>query len=303
MTVSRPGILRRWVAGVTADSPSTVDSRRTFIFAPDTAPVLVFRTTETRRSDLLVVGPRTRASYHLGRSVPLCAQIRLRPARARPLLGVPMHQLVDQVVPLGDLWGPAGDRLTATLLDAGTDIDVISGRIGAALLDRLTAQTTNDLARTELLYSAAAGLSGAAGPRPERVGVIARRLSLSERHLRNLFADHVGVSPKRFARIDRVRRVLATADDRGWAELASTFGYYDQSHLTAEFRALMGVPPAAFAAGRLPAARSCSSRVRRSPTDPEDGRADARGEVDADATRVLAPVVSTREQDIRHSEE
>jgi AraC-like DNA-binding protein len=54
-----------------------------------------------------------------------------------------------------------------------------------------------------------------------------------------------------------VRTVLATASDVRWADVATAAGYYDQSHMTAEFRQLMGVPPAAYVAGRLPAARPC----------------------------------------------
>ncbi|MEU8171481.1 hypothetical protein AB0C14_01255 [Microbispora hainanensis] len=38
---------------------------------------------------------------------------------------------------------------------------------------------------------------------------------------------------------------------------AAIEGFYDQSHMTAEFRALMGVPPAAFFAGRLPSLEPC----------------------------------------------
>ncbi len=62
----------------------------------------------------------------------------------------------------------------------------------------------------------------------------------------------------RFARIDRVRTVLA-ADAGGWADIAATAGYYDQSHMTAEFRHFMGVPSAEFTAGRRPAATSCTA--------------------------------------------
>ncbi|MFI7687677.1 AraC family transcriptional regulator [Nonomuraea sp. NPDC049655] len=46
------------------------------------------------------------------------------------------------------------------------------------------------------------------------------------------------------------------ADGR-WADLATAAGYYDQSHMTAEFRTLMGVTPAAFFQGRLPALQPC----------------------------------------------
>jgi hypothetical protein len=63
----------------------------------------------------------------------------------------------------------------------------------------------------------------------------------------------VGLPPKTYARIERVRSVLARFSERDFARLAAELGYYDQSHLTNEFRAVMGVPPAAFADGqRLP---------------------------------------------------
>ncbi len=85
----------------------------------------------------------------------------------------------------------------------------------------------------------------------------ARRLHVSERQLRTLFADGTGLSPKHFARIDRVRNVLAVGCGRRWADVAAATGYYDQSHMTAAFRHLVGVPPAAFVAGRRPVARRC----------------------------------------------
>lgn len=89
------------------------------------------------------------------------------------------------------------------------------------------------------------------------VAATARRLHVSERRLRALFADGVGLSPKHFARIRRVRTVLANASEQRWANVAAVAGYYDQSHMTTEFRHLMGVSPAAFVAGRRPAAWRC----------------------------------------------
>ena len=92
---------------------------------------------------------------------------------------------------------------------------------------------------------------------PAAVQDVARELSVSERPLRNLFAEGVGLSPKHYARIDRVRAVLAHATELASAELAAVTGYYDQSHMTSDFRTLMGVPPRSYFTGRLPAPRSC----------------------------------------------
>jgi AraC-like DNA-binding protein len=54
------------------------------------------------------------------------------------------------------------------------------------------------------------------------------------------------------ARIMRARGVLERARGRSdvdWSSIALEAGYYDQSHLIAEFKELTGLAPAAWAAG------------------------------------------------------
>ena len=248
-----PAGLRRWAGGATV--LESAGPGGPLVHLPDPATSLIFRTTPAGRSDLLVAGPRTRASYHAGKDFPLCLRIRLRPGAARPVLGVAVSELVDRVVGLGELWGDS-DELTTRLAEAGADPGLMLKHLEAALLDRVTAQPPADLARSELARTAAEALADRPGGRREHVPAIARRLAVSERHLRDLFADCVGLPPKRFERIARVRGVLSRGETR-WAQLAATAGYYDQSHMTAEFRTMMGVPPGAFFAGRLPSLEPC----------------------------------------------
>ncbi|WP_242483693.1 AraC family transcriptional regulator [Streptomyces sp. NE5-10] len=94
-----------------------------------------------------------------------------------------------------------------------------------------------------------------AGP---TIGETASRLRSGERRLHLLFTDGTGLSPKRFARIGRVRAVLAAGTGR-WADIAAAAGSYDQSHRTGEFRRFTGVPPAACAPGVRPAATPCTA--------------------------------------------
>jgi AraC-like DNA-binding protein len=96
-------------------------------------------------------------------------------------------------------------------------------------------------------------------PRSAHLPDLARRLSVSERHLRYLLTEGTGLPPKSFARITRLRRALSCGRGRSarLAQLAATVGYYDQSHMTAEFKSMMGVPPGAFFAGQLPAMQPC----------------------------------------------
>ncbi|MER6950081.1 helix-turn-helix domain-containing protein [Nonomuraea sp. NPDC000554] len=224
---------------------------------PDTAATVAFRTVADGTGDLFVLGPRTRASYLMPKNVPHCVTLRLSPGRARPLLGLPMSELVDRIVPLRELWGAQADLLAGELTElvssAAAWRERVADRMKAALSRRLAERRPAELARGQLLDAAAELLAR------ERVTDVARELGVSERHLRNLFSAGVGVSPKRFARIHRVRGVLARVCREGSASLAADTGYYDQSHMTAEFHEVMGVPPNAYRSGRLPAPGSCSA--------------------------------------------
>ncbi|WP_433252964.1 helix-turn-helix domain-containing protein [Actinomadura nitritigenes] len=240
--------LRPWIADATLMRP---DGAGPIVHLPDAATALVYRRTGARDGDLRVVGPRTRASYNPGKDLPMCVRARLRPGAARTLLGAPAAELRDRAVPLTDLWGDRAARLEARLNEL-IGPDAILRAVEHALLDGLRDGAD---ARDLLLREAVESLSTSG----ERVAALARRLSVSERHLRDLFTDRVGLPPKRFARIQRVRTVLARAGSAQWAGLASDTGYYDQSHMTADFHALMGVSPAAFRAGRLPASTPCAA--------------------------------------------
>ncbi|MDT0542274.1 helix-turn-helix domain-containing protein [Streptomyces lonegramiae] len=219
-----PPALLRWVAGIdvaaAAGSPA--------VDVPDHAITLLLR---SDKRELIVMGPRTRAGYHVSAPGHSCVRVRMRPGRAQALLGRPLRDLADRALPLREL--------------PGLDVDHFAADPIAALEEALAG-------RPERLEEAARLLAGAT------VATTAARLHISERRLYTLFTDGTGLSPKHFARIDRVRTVLA-ADAGRWSDIAATAGYYDQSHMTAEFRHFMGVPPAAFTAGRRPAATPCTA--------------------------------------------
>jgi AraC-like DNA-binding protein len=80
------------------------------------------------------------------------------------------------------------------------------------------------------------------------VSEVATVLRVSERNLRRVFRDTVGVGPKTFARLERFRRAVDAAraqEAPSWAVIALDVGYYDQAHLIADFRAIAGATPQA----------------------------------------------------------
>jgi AraC-like DNA-binding protein len=79
-----------------------------------------------------------------------------------------------------------------------------------------------------------------------RVDDLAARLGLHVRSLERRFLEHLGLPPKRLARLVRLRHVLARLHAGGYgtlADLAHACGYADQAHLARDFRDLTGRPP------------------------------------------------------------
>ncbi|OIJ94798.1 AraC family transcriptional regulator [Streptomyces monashensis] len=252
-----PEVLRPWLSGVRTLSLS--DAERTeepFVRLPAAVTKVVLRVTAGGRRDVLAVGPRVRASYHEGKTRLQCVELRLAPGTTRPLLGVAAAELAGRAVPLEELPGAMPRRLAAALrgLDPHDPLPRLAGTLPGPLSDAA------DPARTALLRAGVDALSVRPDRTPARVGEAARELAVSERQLRKLFTEGVGVSPKHYTRIDRVRTIVTRAGDAPWSQLAAVTGYFDQSHMTSDFRALMGVPPRSYFTGRLPSLTPCQAR-------------------------------------------
>jgi len=77
---------------------------------------------------------------------------------------------------------------------------------------------------------------------------LACKLDMSPRQLERLFKAETGKSPQAFAKQVRLRTAawLLTSSDRTVADIASSCGFSDASHLGREFRKQFGVPPVMF---------------------------------------------------------
>ncbi|MBF6298410.1 AraC family transcriptional regulator [Nocardia amamiensis] len=253
-----PESLRPWLAEL-GRIPTVVDLSEPFAHVPQTSTTIVLRAEHDGPRDAFVVGPQTKAIYSRANKPAGCVRLRLAPGAIRTLLGVPAADITDRIVRLADLPGPAAHLATELVeLEPDEVVPYLEDE-----LPRRAADTPAQRAHRRLLATAVAAIA----EDPVPISELAARLSVSERQLRNLFTSGIGVSPKHFARIDRVRKVLAQARDTPWADIAVTTGYYDQSHMSADFRSLMGVPPTSFLRGEVPAATPCGAPVRSGRND------------------------------------
>lgn len=161
----------------------------------------------------------------------------LRPGVAGFLLGASGRALAGRHSRLDDVWGRdaalLGEQL-AEASDARTRLD----RFEAALLARLP--------RVRGVHPAVAhALARFADD--DDVAAVVGEIGYSHRRFIELFDDAVGLTPKRYCRVQRLQRAIA-ALDRPLAEAAAAAGYSDQAHLGREFRALVGITPGEYRA-------------------------------------------------------
>jgi AraC-like DNA-binding protein len=155
---------------------------------------------------------------------------------AKLLIGAPLSLLRNEMAGLEDLWGREGRFVRERLLACPTPADKLSC-LEAVLRQRLRNAPPPDAG----MVFAAAGLASGA-----RLRDVHSQTGLLPRTFRRRFLDQVGLTPKRFARVQRLQRTLRclhTGEDVEWAGVAAANGYCDQSHLIDDFRELAGLTP------------------------------------------------------------
>ncbi len=182
-------------------------------------------------------------------------QLALTPLGARTLLGLPAGELATTVVDLATLLGPTACELVERLRTARTWTDRF------IQLDTVLARLAQDRGQPDpelgWAWRRLTTNHGAVG-----IGELATEVGWSRRHLGERFRREYGLPPKQAARVMRfetANRLLRGADRPGLAELAARCGYYDQAHLTREWREFAGCPPTTWLAEELPSVQDGGS--------------------------------------------
>jgi AraC-like DNA-binding protein len=160
---------------------------------------------------------------------------------------MPASELDDRCISLEDVF--AGVRsIREELLDGATPQEKF-----AAAEHWLLAQAGKPLEKHPAVEYATREFLRSPVERP--LSSVLERVGYSQRHFNQLFAGEVGLTPKRFARVQRFQRVIrsvAGVASVDWCDLALRCGYYDQSHFTHDFRGFCGLTPAAYLSHRTP---------------------------------------------------
>ncbi|TMU85841.1 AraC family transcriptional regulator [Bacillus sp. BHET2] len=167
--------------------------------------------------------------------------IRLFSKHARGFLHYPVQEFIDDRVYLEDVWGMEGLLFTEEIQEAlGTleRMDIVETKL-IHLLRSLGNHRIPDSLQTSLHYIFMNhGMNS--------IQTLAEKVSYSERTIRRVFKEELGVSPKEFSRIIRFQSMLKnlhSVQNGSLMEVALHYGYYDHAHFTNEFKHFYGLVP------------------------------------------------------------
>ncbi len=223
--------------------------RRTQVGLPSTRPTMVISLADpvaTLRGpdpaqdmtplQAFVVGPSTAAAEiddpgH-GRGI----TIELDPLVLSELFSIPAGEVTNRAVALDELL----PHDCHTIVDRLVEASDWSSRF--SILDEVLAQRLNGKHRSR--PDVRHGWQALTQPYPPSVGEIANTLGWSRRHLTRRFTNEVGLTPTQLRRISRIERSAPMLlDGSPIADVAIRCGFFDQAHMTNEWRAVVRQTP------------------------------------------------------------
>ncbi|MEY8752361.1 DUF6597 domain-containing transcriptional factor [Alkalicoccobacillus gibsonii] len=157
---------------------------------------------------------------------------------AARLMRIPVSELTREVS-IHDLWGSRSQEMIDAMAEASSVRDQIK-LIEGTLRERFDG----------LSYKPESLLEKSMAHLLSRHGVISiKELAAiehySERTIRRAFKDELGISPKEMIELIRFQFLLQELNSDGaqLINIAGTYGYYDQSHLTNQFKRYYGMAP------------------------------------------------------------
>ena len=229
---------RLWcVSDVTADGYETIlpSERAQIIFSLSGAPLWKHDADNPYRSQSslhVFQGPSTRPR-RISRKpqISLCG-VSFHPGGAAALFGA-IHDTTDRVIDLTQFWGADTFRLGEQLRNLMTHharLDLLENSLEKRLVDTSAMETLNR------------------GIEQLRTGMaikdVCEELGLSPHVFRRLFLRNVGLTPKRYLRIERFRRALnQLTPDASLSDVACDAQFSDQSHMTREVEHFASMSP------------------------------------------------------------
>ena len=165
--------------------------------------------------------------------------IHIKPGGALPFLPCDGEAIADRTEPLEAFWGLEAEILRERILEAPSP----------TLKFRVLEQTLLQRAFKPLQRHGAVAFAldrFQSAPENAPVSGVLDEIGMSRRHFSCCFRRHIGLTPKRYWRIQRFQRVIRRLHDAtevNWVDVALAAGYFDQAHFIRDFRTISGLSP------------------------------------------------------------
>jgi AraC-like DNA-binding protein len=183
-----------------------------------------------------VIGGRSRSVLTRDLERVTVAGVKLDPRVLHSLIRTPLAEFADATLSLAEI----GNAALSNLEDAVAAVADCPARV-ASVLDafflRALAEPSRPRSRVDALVREIHTRRGA-------LSILdwARAHRFDPRHVERRFADAMGLTPKRYARVIRFKHHYhMLVSGKGSAEFLD--GFHDRSHFNREFRSFVGVPP------------------------------------------------------------
>jgi methylphosphotriester-DNA--protein-cysteine methyltransferase len=191
-----------------------------------------------------VIGPTLAARRVTVEDGAVVRGARFWPDAGSVVLGLDAETTRDGRVPAVEVLGSAANEL-AQAVAAASDLEAAGRAFARVVAPRVRAAAPLDVH----VRAAVSTIRAARGMTP--IGSLTRDAGLSARQLRRRFQRAVGLSPKEYSRVRRLRSAIGavlTLAPEAWSAVAADLGYTDQSHLIRDVTQLTGMTPHALKA-------------------------------------------------------
>lgn len=164
--------------------------------------------------------------------------IRCMPWVAKDLFKVPVSEIYNSRIDL-DLFNSEINSLHPQSLKE-EDIDIMISKLQKLIIEKSDELTTEE---AYIKFALTMILNSKGNIRIEK---ISKELNISSRHLRRVFKQELGCSPKEIGMRMKVREAIsyyAEHEDITLSQLAYKSGYVDQSHFIRDFQSVVGLSP------------------------------------------------------------
>ncbi len=206
---------------------------------PDGCVDIIFDLNLPTQSQCFVVGPMTKPMQNSKNNL---FGVRFKPGKAASFFNAPLQEMTDQTFTINSI----GKLRIDDIADHLANNNCSNKRI--FLLNSIFEKLLSGQPSLEKPIQYAIGAIELANGMIN-IQEIINMIGWSRQHFTRRFLKNTGLTPKFFSQVIRVNRIIKIYKDNmyhGLGDLAQIGGYFDQAHMTNDFKKITGVTPQIF---------------------------------------------------------